>query len=114
MKYQEFLELFKGDTPAENIKNSRRGDPYYLVKYYGPIFECIGVTQNEFHGLNETVYDHLLYSLEASTQWTNNPLLRLAILFHDVGKPSTKTIEPNGDIHFYLHEIVGATITYKW
>lgn len=35
--------------------------------------------------------------------------LRLAALFHDIGKPKTKTSGPDG-IHFFHHEIVGAKI----
>ena len=78
-----------------------------------PIQKCIGVTQNQFHGAGETVYDHLLYSLDASVKFTDNLLLRLAILLHDIGKPAAKTEDEKG-IHFYCHEIIGAKIAYQW
>jgi poly(A) polymerase len=36
-------------------------------------------------------------------------VLMLAALLHDIGKPQTRTVE-NGDVHFYGHAGVGATI----
>ncbi len=38
-------------------------------------------------------------------------LLRLAALFHDVGKKETQTVEENGRIRFFGHDKVGAVIT---
>jgi len=35
-------------------------------------------------------------------------VLKLAALLHDVGKPATKSIDEEGDIHFYSHEQEGA------
>jgi putative nucleotidyltransferase with HDIG domain len=40
-------------------------------------------------------------------------LLLLAALYHDVGKPSTQSIEPSGRIRFFKHDIKGAKITEK-
>jgi tRNA nucleotidyltransferase (CCA-adding enzyme) len=34
--------------------------------------------------------------------------LRLAMLFHDIGKPSTKTIDEEGRAHFYQHHVISA------
>jgi poly(A) polymerase len=36
--------------------------------------------------------------------------VRWAALLHDIGKPSTRSFEPNGRIRFYHHEEVGARI----
>lgn len=38
-------------------------------------------------------------------------ILRLGALFHDVGKPSTQEIDPDGRIRFYGHDKIGATIS---
>ena len=38
---------------------------------------------------------------------------RLAALFHDVGKPRTKAIEPNRGVTFHHHDAVGARMTRK-
>ena len=67
------------------------------------IAEGIGVEQNEYHAYD--VYRHALATLDAAAAATTDPMVRLAALLHDVGKPQTK----DGP-HFYRHEIVGAEI----
>jgi poly(A) polymerase len=37
--------------------------------------------------------------------------LRMAALMHDVGKPATKAIGPDGRVSFHHHEVVGARLT---
>lgn len=37
-------------------------------------------------------------------------LLVLAALLHDCGKPSTRSLDADGRIHFYRHEVVGAQL----
>ena len=37
-------------------------------------------------------------------------MLRLAALFHDIGKPKTRAIGPGG-VTFHHHEVVGARMT---
>jgi len=59
------------------------------------------VDQNQYHA--HTVYYHSLYTCDAAP---SELVLRLAALFHDVGKPRTK----DGP-HFYNHQIVGAEMT---
>ena len=38
-------------------------------------------------------------------------VLRLAALFHDVGKPATRRFEPGGKVSFHHHDVVGAKLT---
>ena len=38
-------------------------------------------------------------------------MLRLAALFHDVGKPKTRAFAPEGVVTFHHHEVVGARMT---
>ncbi|MCZ7670122.1 MAG: HDIG domain-containing protein [Chloroflexi bacterium] len=40
-------------------------------------------------------------------------LLRLAALWHDVGKKESQTIDENGRIRFLGHDVVGAKIAEK-
>jgi tRNA nucleotidyltransferase (CCA-adding enzyme) len=42
-----------------------------------------------------------------------NLLIRLAVLFHDLGKYSTLSVYDNGQIHFYKHEIASEEIARK-
>jgi len=53
------------------------------------------------------VYRHGLETLDATPP--GNLILRLAALFHDVGKPQTRSVEPEGT-HFYGHEHVGESL----
>jgi poly(A) polymerase/tRNA nucleotidyltransferase (CCA-adding enzyme) len=69
-----------------------------------------GVGQNKHHIYD--VYTHSLKALEYAVK-KNYPLyLRLASLFHDIGKPLTKQGE-GPDCTFYNHDIVGAKMTKK-
>jgi tRNA nucleotidyltransferase (CCA-adding enzyme) len=57
-----------------------------------------GVVQNKIEG--EDLWDHTLRTVDATPV---HPIIRLAALVHDIGKPSTQA-----DGHFYGHETVGA------
>jgi putative nucleotidyltransferase with HDIG domain len=60
-----------------------------------------GLAQNKIAG--EDLWDHTLRTVDAAP---NRPLIRLAALMHDVGKPDTQA-----DGHFHNHESVGAAMT---
>jgi poly(A) polymerase len=62
---------------------------------------CKGVAQGGFH--THDVFGHTLLTVQGTAA---DLLLRIAALFHDVGKPSTAT----GDGAFTGHEEVGATM----
>jgi tRNA nucleotidyltransferase (CCA-adding enzyme) len=57
-----------------------------------------GVPQNKIPG--QDLWDHTLATVDAAP---NHPIVRLAALLHDIGKPATQA-----DGHFYGHETVGA------
>ncbi len=54
------------------------------------------------------VGEHILYSL---TQAPAQKVLRLAMLFHDIGKPETLSIDSEGITHFYGHAAVSEGMT---
>jgi len=56
------------------------------------------------------IYNVGIHTLEALKNSKNDLVLRLAILFHDIGKPSSKTTTPEGIDHFYHHPIKSAEI----
>ena len=62
-----------------------------------------------FH--NFDVLDHLYYSCDGTDN--NNINVRLAALFHDVGKPSVSALGNDGVYTFYQHEAVSAAMTQK-
>jgi tRNA nucleotidyltransferase (CCA-adding enzyme) len=59
-----------------------------------------GIAQNKFEG--EDLWDHTVRTVDAAIP---NPVVRLAALVHDIGKPATAA-----DGHFYGHETVGAEL----
>ncbi len=56
------------------------------------------------------VLDHLFYSVDAAPK---NLVLRLAALFHDIGKPQAKTGTEQGEVHFHRHELISASMAAK-
>lgn len=77
-----------------------------FFSHYLPTFaQCINFEQNEFH--KHDVFEHTLDVIELCE---SDKLLRLAALFHDIGKPPSLTVDEDGRRHFYLHEKIGAEI----
>lgn len=62
--------------------------------------QCRGVEQKGFHRFD--VLDHLLLSCDGVP--ADKPVARLAALFHDLGKPATRRMDPSGVWTFYQHE----------
>jgi putative nucleotidyltransferase with HDIG domain len=102
----EFLKIIMSERAAEGIEKMRQ---LGLLKYIIPeLEEGYKVTQNKHHIYD--CYEHYLRSLDYAAKKGFNMYVRLAALFHDIGKPRTKRGEgPNAT--FYGHEIVGAKMT---
>ncbi len=50
------------------------------------------------------------FAQKISAERERGTLLRLAMLLHDVGKADTHTVQANGTIHFFNHELLGVEI----
>lgn len=70
---------------------------------------CINFDQNNPHH-DYDLYTHLVLS---ASSLPSDPILRLAGLLHDVGKPKTKSLDSNGISHYYSHAQIGAEIAYS-
>ena len=55
--------------------------------------------------------DVLAHTIAVVEKTSPDRLLRLAALFHDVGKPKTRSFGPGGAVSFHHHEMVGARMT---
>jgi len=76
-----------------------------LLKIFLPeLSDCVGVEQNKFH--SHDVFDHTMSVL---TRTSNDPVLRWSALFHDVGKPATKSGDGK-DSHFFNHHKIGSKL----
>jgi poly(A) polymerase len=56
--------------------------------------------------------DVLAHTIAVVANTSPDRLLRLAALFHDVGKPKTRSYGPHG-VQFHHHEVVGARMTQE-
>lgn len=80
-----------------------------LLKYIVPeLLEGVGVGQNLHHIY--TVWEHNVLALKYTAEKKYSLEVRLAALFHDVGKPRSKRGEGK-DSTFYGHEVIGAKMT---
>lgn len=67
---------------------------------------CVGFDQHNPHH-HMDVYEHTLVVMENTPR---DLVLRLAALFHDLGKPLCLTVDQHGIGHFYGHEEKGADL----
>ena len=82
-----------------------------LLSQFAPELAAMsGVGQNIYH-----LYDCWTHTLKVIEELPPDSglLLRLAALFHDVGKPETRTTDEQSGVHFYGHQSIGADITRR-
>jgi poly(A) polymerase len=71
------------------------------------------------HHRHKDVYQHSLtvlrqaIELEPRYGLDGDLTVRLAALLHDIGKPRTRSLLPDGRVAFHLHEVVGAKMTKR-
>jgi putative nucleotidyltransferase with HDIG domain len=99
----EITKLLGAPQPSVGIELLRTTG--VLTHLWPELLEGVGVEQNQWHAYD--VYRHALATMDAAP--AGDPVLRLAALLHDVGKPRTAAPRPDGRGNtFYSHEIVGA------
>ena len=99
----ELLKLLLAPRPSRGIELMRQTG--LLAEVLPELSAAFGCKQNRFH--KHDVYQHSLATLDAVPA---EPILRLAALLHDVGKPRTQIEQPDapGEFGFFKHEYVGA------
>ena len=71
------------------------------------------------HHRHKDVYQHSLtvlrqaIELEPRYGLEGDLTVRLAALLHDIGKPRTRELLPDGRVSFHLHEVVGAKMAHR-
>ncbi|OGZ19157.1 MAG: hypothetical protein A2Z68_00975 [Candidatus Nealsonbacteria bacterium RBG_13_38_11] len=104
----ELMKIIMSERAAEGLDLLRE---LGLLKYIIPeLEEGYKVSQNKHHIYE--CYDHSLRSLDYAAKKNFNKYVRLAALFHDIGKPRAKRGKGQ-DSTFYSHEIIGAKMTDK-
>jgi len=121
----EFEKILSSEKPSVGLKLLEETG---LLKLFIPEFMiCRGCIQSDYRAFHKfDVLDHLFYACDGAPSDKLN--VRLAALFHDIGKPAAKKIEKklvfDGDkkdgskkeietITFYNHEVFSEEITRK-
>ena len=83
------------------------------------LFDVFNHTMRTFYLLENLLDDDLQFDPEMTCKIRSHmnqkrsAQLKCAILLHDIGKPLVRTIDQNGNIHFYGHEQKGADMAKK-
>jgi tRNA nucleotidyltransferase (CCA-adding enzyme) len=103
----ELLRILKSEYAYEGVMLLHNSG---LLKYIIPeLLEGVGISQKRpgrHH--TEDVFTHNVLSLKFTP--SKDPIVKLAALIHDIGKPSVAAKDEKGLVIFYNHEVSGAKI----
>lgn len=103
----EFVKIIESSTPSVGVEMLRR---LGLLEYFIPeLLEGVGCEQGGAHIYD--VYEHLLHALQHAADKNFSANIRLAALFHDIGKPKSRRFGEKKAYTFYGHEVIGAKMT---
>lgn len=95
----ELDKLFASHSPEQAIRLAH--ETGVLKHIFPEVDAAFGYDQNNPHHERE-LGEHLLSVLEQTAQQSADPDLRLAALYHDVGKPASAWVDPQtGSNHYY-------------
>jgi tRNA nucleotidyltransferase (CCA-adding enzyme) len=80
-----------------------------LLPYtFAELLPTIGFDQNRYH--TKDVYGH---TLDVLSECPPDKILRIAAVYHDIGKAYTLSVDKDGNRHFYDHEKVSQDIAHR-
>jgi tRNA nucleotidyltransferase (CCA-adding enzyme) len=99
------------DEWLKTMKAKRPSRAFQIMKDHGllaisapELLESVGCEQNKYHAYD--VWGHAMSCLDAAPTL---PVLRVAALLHDIGKPRSRAFsQETNDYTFYQHERIGA------
>ena len=95
MNLNKLLIILTSDKPSDEIKKNEKE----IFEFIPELEVCSGFNQNNPWHIYD-VYEHILKVVDGVP---NNFVVRLAALFHDIGKPFSYTVDDEGTGHFYGH-----------
>jgi poly(A) polymerase len=101
----ELSKLLLGVAPGRALRSA---DECGLLELFLPEISALKLEQDPVHRHKE-VFTHTLAVLERTAPELE---LRMGALLHDIGKPKTRRIGPEG-VSFHHHEVVGAEMAKK-
>lgn len=97
-----------GQNRILNTEKKTEKNPEWFIKYIPELSDCVGFCQNNPYHVYD-VFSHTIHALESCT--SDDSIVKLAVLFHDIAKPCCYSEDVNGIGHFYRHAMVGANMT---
>jgi poly(A) polymerase len=106
----ELTKLLCGRAPAKGLWLAVNTG---LAATFLPELPALALEQDPVHR-HKDVLRHTIAVVERATAFDDEPdlTLRMAALLHDIGKPRTRRVGPDG-VSFHLHEVVGAKMAEK-
>lgn len=105
----ELLRILKTPRATRGIKLL---DEHGILELILPeLAQCKGVPQPEKYHPEGDVYTHTLLALECADTIIRDPLVKFAVLVHDVGKPIA--LAKNNGEHAGGHEVIGEQMAEK-
>lgn len=106
----EFIKIIESKNPAIGLGLLQKTG--LLIYIIPELLEGVGCEQKGAHIYD--VFEHSVQALQHSADKEFDTDVRLAALFHDIGKPSTRRYDRSKDKYtFFGHEVVGARMTKK-
>jgi poly(A) polymerase len=106
----EFRRMVAGRDPVQAMKLLVSSGIMGII--LPEVTNMAGVEQVNRHH-HKDVLLHSLRVMQNVVDATPDPMLRLAALLHDIGKPATKRLDPELGWTFHGHEIVGARLAFR-
>src|SRR3989344_4235727 len=106
----ELFKLLSSNYPDQGISLLRESGILQII--LPELEKTFGLKQEG--SKHDRIYDigeHSLLSLKHTP--SKDPLVKLAALLHDVGKTDTVQIQPDGNVTFYNHDLVGGRIVFN-
>lgn len=106
----EFLKLLTGVNPYMGIIKLREAGILEII--LPEVERCFGVSQEgPKHVRSYDIGEHSFLTLQKTP--TLDPIVRFSALIHDIGKPDTMRINPDGNVTFYNHDLVGGKLVLQ-
>jgi poly(A) polymerase len=124
---EELVRLLAAPGAAGYLR--KMGDSGLLYELFPELKDEMACTQNHHHRFD--VLNHTFFSCRHLESFLNGnemeadpvfqiaingidsrlkPILKLAMLLHDIGKPPTRSVDASGAVHFIGHETTGASM----
>ncbi|MFW6272046.1 MAG: CCA tRNA nucleotidyltransferase [Desulfosalsimonas sp.] len=127
---EEWLKMLESAFSAKLVTLAQQTGLLYTI--FPEIFALKNCSQNKHHRFDALRHTLAVYQSLETMLHENRPdlkpgarntdlltcpgspvLIKHAALFHDIGKPSTRSVDGKGDIHFYGHDKKGEDIIGK-